>query len=235
MTRSVLRNVLKRRRARLIRNISFQPGDAGVLGSEAGPKGAGLQFDDRQAVVDIDQFLQFIAKLRRRLRGRYDPQRFQQPYGAQSFELGVDVRGMSRIMNVVADCEVVHRISNSHKDNPLVPASSKAIVPFDTSLRSRLDFRTEVKVLRRLLSNFATAQWKIRRIGAFRAVLAASGAHIFPPPGRARHPPMRGLFSQIIIGVIVTVLGTVIANAIVGGGRGGHHFLPGHFSGSNRH
>ncbi|HVJ78210.1 MAG TPA: hypothetical protein VM620_10295 [Hyphomicrobium sp.] len=46
---------------------------------------------------------------------------------------------------------------------------------------------------------------------------------------------MRGLFSQIIIGVIVTVLGTVIANAIVGGGRGGHHFLPGHFSGSNRH
>jgi hypothetical protein len=44
---------------------------------------------------------------------------------------------------------------------------------------------------------------------------------------------MRGLFSQIIIGVIVTVLGTVIANAIVGGGRG-HHFLPGHFSGSSR-
>jgi hypothetical protein len=46
---------------------------------------------------------------------------------------------------------------------------------------------------------------------------------------------MRGLFSQIVIGIIVTVLGTVIANAIVGGGRGGHHFLPGsHFFGSGR-
>jgi hypothetical protein len=33
----------------------------------------------------------------------------------------------------------------------------------------------------------------------------------------------------------VTVVGTVLANALVGGGRGGHHFLPGiHYSGSSR-
>lgn len=41
---------------------------------------------------------------------------------------------------------------------------------------------------------------------------------------------MKGWFSQIMIGIIVTVVGTVIANAIV---RGGHkrHSLPGiHFS-----
>jgi hypothetical protein len=46
---------------------------------------------------------------------------------------------------------------------------------------------------------------------------------------------MRGIFSQIVIGIIVTVIGTVIANALVGGGRGGHHFMSGvHFSGSSR-
>jgi hypothetical protein len=44
---------------------------------------------------------------------------------------------------------------------------------------------------------------------------------------------MRGVFSQIVIGIIVTVIGTVIANAVVGNGR--HHFLPGiHYSGSSR-
>jgi uncharacterized membrane protein YeaQ/YmgE (transglycosylase-associated protein family) len=44
---------------------------------------------------------------------------------------------------------------------------------------------------------------------------------------------MRGIFSQIVIGIIVTVVGTVIANALVGSGRG-HHFVPGiHYSGSS--
>jgi hypothetical protein len=33
----------------------------------------------------------------------------------------------------------------------------------------------------------------------------------------------------------VTVVGTVIANALVGGGRGGHHIVSGiHYSGSSR-
>jgi hypothetical protein len=42
---------------------------------------------------------------------------------------------------------------------------------------------------------------------------------------------MRGWMSQIVIGIIVTVLGTVIANAIVGGGGGRHFVGGGHFSG----
>ena len=44
---------------------------------------------------------------------------------------------------------------------------------------------------------------------------------------------MRGWMSQILIGIIVTVVGTVIANAIIGGkGRG---FIGGsHYSGSVR-
>jgi hypothetical protein len=44
---------------------------------------------------------------------------------------------------------------------------------------------------------------------------------------------MRGVFSQIVIGVIVTVIGTVIANAVVGGGR--HHGISGaHYYGQGR-
>jgi len=44
---------------------------------------------------------------------------------------------------------------------------------------------------------------------------------------------MRGVFSQIVIGIIVTVIGTVIANAVVGNGR--HQFSPGmHYSGQSR-
>ena len=43
---------------------------------------------------------------------------------------------------------------------------------------------------------------------------------------------MRGWMSQIVIGIIVTVIGTVIANAIVGGK--GRHVFGGHFSGSVR-
>jgi hypothetical protein len=42
---------------------------------------------------------------------------------------------------------------------------------------------------------------------------------------------MQSWMSQIIIGIIVTVVGTVIANAIIGGK--GFHF-GGHYSGSAR-
>ena len=42
---------------------------------------------------------------------------------------------------------------------------------------------------------------------------------------------MKGWMSQIVIGIIVTVVGTVIANSIVRG-PGGRHFMSGvHFSG----
>jgi hypothetical protein len=41
--------------------------------------------------------------------------------------------------------------------------------------------------------------------------------------GRGHFHSMQGWFSQIAIGIIVTVIGTVIANALVGGG-GGWHF-----------
>ncbi len=37
---------------------------------------------------------------------------------------------------------------------------------------------------------------------------------------------MRGLFSQIIIGVIVTVIGTLVTDAITGGNMS-RHFVPG--------
>ena len=45
---------------------------------------------------------------------------------------------------------------------------------------------------------------------------------------------MRGWTSQIVIGIIVTVVGTVIANAIVGGGSGRHIVGGSHFSGPAR-
>lgn len=45
---------------------------------------------------------------------------------------------------------------------------------------------------------------------------------------------MKGWTSQIVIGIIVTVVGTVIANAIIRG-AGGKHFVGGaHFSGPVR-
>jgi len=45
---------------------------------------------------------------------------------------------------------------------------------------------------------------------------------------------MRNWTSQIVIGIIVTVVGTVIANAIIGG-KGGRSFIGGsHFSGPVR-
>jgi hypothetical protein len=43
---------------------------------------------------------------------------------------------------------------------------------------------------------------------------------------------MRNWTSQIVIGIIVTVVGTVIANAIVGGS--GRHVFGSHFSGPAR-
>jgi hypothetical protein len=45
---------------------------------------------------------------------------------------------------------------------------------------------------------------------------------------------MRGWMSQIVIGIVVTVVGTVIANAIIGGGGGRHIFGGSHFSGPAR-
>ena len=45
---------------------------------------------------------------------------------------------------------------------------------------------------------------------------------------------MKGWMSQIVIGIIVTVVGTVIANAIVRGGGGKHFFGGSHFSGPVR-
>jgi hypothetical protein len=45
---------------------------------------------------------------------------------------------------------------------------------------------------------------------------------------------MRGWMSQIVIGIIVTVVGTVIANAIVSG-KGSRHFFGGsHYAGPMR-
>jgi hypothetical protein len=45
---------------------------------------------------------------------------------------------------------------------------------------------------------------------------------------------MRSWFSQIVIGVIVTVVGTVIANGIIGGSKR-HGFASGHYGGYARH
>jgi len=59
------------------------------------------------------------------------------------------------------------------------------------------------------------------------------GRPTFLPSKPDNHRLMRGVFSQIVIGVIVTVIGTVIANAVVGNGR--HHLMPGgHYSASRR-
>jgi hypothetical protein len=44
---------------------------------------------------------------------------------------------------------------------------------------------------------------------------------------------MKHWMSQIVIGIIVTVAGTLIANALIGG-RGKHFFGGGHYSGSPR-
>jgi hypothetical protein len=45
---------------------------------------------------------------------------------------------------------------------------------------------------------------------------------------------MRNWMSQIAIGIIVTVIGTVIANAIIGGGKGRNAFGGGYHSGYAR-
>ena len=48
--------------------------------------------------------------------------------------------------------------------------------------------------------------------------------------------PMKDWIPQIVIGLIVTVVGTLLANAVVGGGGShGRHFISGvHFGGSRR-
>jgi hypothetical protein len=62
-------------------------------------------------------------------------------------------------------------------------------------------------------------------------VLATVGEFHISAVGRGHRSRMQSWFSQIIIGIIVTVVGTVIANSIVSG-RGGRHFIPGiHLSG----
>jgi hypothetical protein len=58
-----------------------------------------------------------------------------------------------------------------------------------------------------------------------------------PPSGREilRGNGMKGWMSQIVIGVIVTVVGTVIADAILQGGKGRKRFFgESHFSGLPR-
>ena len=45
---------------------------------------------------------------------------------------------------------------------------------------------------------------------------------------------MRSWMSQIVIGIIVTVVGTVIANAIIRGSGGKHVFGGSYFSGAPR-
>ena len=45
---------------------------------------------------------------------------------------------------------------------------------------------------------------------------------------------MKGWMSQIVIGIIVTVVGTVIANTIIRGGGGKNFFGGSHFSGPAR-
>ena len=58
---------------------------------------------------------------------------------------------------------------------------------------------------------------------------------IFRPPSIGIDEGMKGLFSQIIVGIIVTVVGTIVANAVVNGHGRGHHFFSGfHFSGHDR-
>jgi hypothetical protein len=44
---------------------------------------------------------------------------------------------------------------------------------------------------------------------------------------------MQNWMSQIVIGIIVTVVGTIIANAIISG-KGGRNFYGGHYSGPFR-
>jgi hypothetical protein len=45
---------------------------------------------------------------------------------------------------------------------------------------------------------------------------------------------MRGWFSQIVIGVIVTMIGTVIAHAIISGKGGRYFYGGGHYSGPGK-
>ena len=55
-------------------------------------------------------------------------------------------------------------------------------------------------------------------------------------PQRLTGPPaVKNVMAQIVIGIIVTVVGTVIADAILRGGKGGKKLFGGaHYSGSHR-
>jgi hypothetical protein len=45
---------------------------------------------------------------------------------------------------------------------------------------------------------------------------------------------MKDWIPQIVIGIVVTVVGTIIANAVVGGGHG-RHYVPGVHAWSRSH
>jgi hypothetical protein len=72
------------------------------------------------------------------------------------------------------------------------------------------------------------ADGKLRRGGSRRVFFERRAVHI-SAVGVGHRSFMQGWFSQIVIGVIVTVIGTVIANGLTGG-RVGHHFAPGFYS-----
>jgi xanthine/uracil permease len=55
----------------------------------------------------------------------------------------------------------------------------------------------------------------------------------FATPAGAEGSLMRNWMSQIVIGIIVTVVGTVIAHVVVKG-MGGKGFFGGHYAGSPR-
>lgn len=77
--------------------------------------------------------------------------------------------------------------------------------------------------------------WKIDGSGLSGRSIGRIGGACCVRRGHGASSVMRGFFSQIVIGIIVTVVGTVIANALVGSGRGGSHFMSGvHMSGPGR-
>jgi hypothetical protein len=62
---------------------------------------------------------------------------------------------------------------------------------------------------------------------------ASNEVHISAAAARHRES-MKGWFSQIVIGIIVTVIGTIVANALVSGRSGRHLFHGFHWSGPDR-
>ena len=86
------------------------------------------------------------------------------------------------------------------------------------------------RVNRIALGNTPTTPMELRTTSSF-----SPRRHVhISAAGSGHRQRMQGWFSQIIIGIIVTVVGTVIANSIVRG-PGGRHFMSGvHFSGPTR-